>query len=1537
MSIFGVAILSALLFIFVYLLVFFKLSKGWQRANWLLLALWATGAIVGAEDEYFLFILALTLLLMPLSILRVVLGETPTKKSPPKPALLPIDEQLRKAALLRLELKGAYLAEEISEIRYQALSEQIDQWIDTLCATWELRETRRRQLLDAAWQALQAQVDEALGDAPWQLVPSLVEANLSRVEEIDLDFELEHSEQPSSQSRITARPPHNPPPKPTAPNPTNASTSQVTARPQHQAPPQPTTPNPLYAKLKQQFKTFFSEFLWRFLWQNFVAKIGWFIGGFCFVSGTVFLVAYSSGYTKALAVLGTLSLYALLLFWGGYKIRRKREDLQVVSQVLLILGILLIPLIFATATRLLLHEHSLVLLSLLLSLLALGGAVFATRLTSGLMERALLQGHPSWFIALAAMQFFTPLTSLINHWYALAALHFVLLLLLGMALQQFTQHWLHKLFIEQRQLSYYAAGTLLYAAVVSFIHLTWSNNIALPVGYNGVFLMALSLLLFNVDRHLKQWVEKKAWLDRFSFVIYALSSVAVLAAWLPLPNLDAAVLPLAITLALAAVLYGLMLWHYLSLPPLYLLILAIAGEYALLLRPLPAETHFLLSLPGLIALLLLRRFLWQRKAHRVAPKVTQVLLGLLPVLVVWSLWQAQPSWTAMFTPLSAALLWYFAVGSQALRKHETLTQYCYLLSAFVCLTLAYAPLLLATWALQFSLALLLLSLLWGVATRWALAGRLKPCHANVFIDSSLLSLGAALGLAAYWLSMPHLSGWLGLAGGILFLQGLWFNSRIFIYAALLSSSAAALLFIEYYQIISNDSLVLSLGISCFFAAWYFLRRLDRARPFAPSSTDDAETGWTLRPLHLWELGSNAYRNRAEMLWQPLAHAMWVLWLLGLLKLGGHFLHTPAVDAPLYHLFGFSFPAAFALPYWLGAFLTLLIAGQYRIFSLLSLAQLLLTWSLLLFAAPWLQTEATHAANASFSLLIIGFNLCAWWSALYLAPRLGWLWRGLDWQAAVTEPQAASATAAKDAHSGLWQVEHVLHHTAFVLIALSLFLPLTQHGGLELLLSLLLAVVFWAQAGQRYQYPLHAYLVVGGVSLLLLSGYSLFADVRLWLYLDELELGWLLTGLSLGLALLGGWVSRFPAKDLPSLKLEVYQLPLYHLAYLLYALAIIATFPLYPWIKGLSHHSYSFSVLLLAQSLVLLPLLRSPAHPALVNDKLAAHLRGVLMPVLLSFALINLLVLWQLSERLSLYVLVGWAFVLWGWAFYPVWRTAHGDTPRPTSAAKLLLVRSIGTDPIAPQFAPWWGLLLIAGALFISLFELDLDIHTLDTLLGKLPTLLAVSLAPVIYGFFMLQAVDLLLLASLALYLVLLLQLHHIEALRWNAAVAVLLTGLLTVLKIFPLGLSLNPPLVLGVLGWLNLLLYLSKMDKARLFAPSFNARLIRPICRELGQLSIGLLILFLLALAVPTLILVAQATATGTAIHPPKWLTLGLSLLLSLSFVHLFYLLPRRFYAHWLIFAVSITLLLAGMAWLPLVLWLSVWLWLSLVVVMRLR
>jgi hypothetical protein len=59
-----------------------------------------------------------------------------------------------------------------------------------------------------------------------------------------------------------------------------------------------------------------------FLAQN----IGWFIGGFCFIAGALFLIANTSGFRQCLVVFASLFGASAFLIWAGYQFRRNRPN-----------------------------------------------------------------------------------------------------------------------------------------------------------------------------------------------------------------------------------------------------------------------------------------------------------------------------------------------------------------------------------------------------------------------------------------------------------------------------------------------------------------------------------------------------------------------------------------------------------------------------------------------------------------------------------------------------------------------------------------------------------------------------------------------------------------------------------------------------------------------------------------------------------------------------------------------------------------------------------------------------------------------------------------------------------------------------------------------------------------------------------------------------------------------------------------------------------------------------------------------------------
>jgi len=308
--------------------------------------------------------------------------------------------------------------------------------------------------------------------------------------------------------------------------------------------------------------------------------------------------------------------------------------------------------------------------------------------------------------------------------------------------------------------AYFAAGTLLYAASISFIHLTWGAPLAVPTGYYAPYLMAVCGLLFYLDTHFKEWVHRYAFLSRFSFLIYGLSVLAVvLARDAPLARL--------LTLALGAMLYGAVAWHYLTLVPLCLLLACLGGIYGqLVLSHFPAAQHFLWSLPGLAGIWTLSRWLQSLAKRRpgaypLALLSYRLLVALVIALAGWSLYYARPGWMAMTTALvTAGALWWLLraapgplLGEPAadrrqapldLRDSPWLYTVVLATTAAAAWTPAWIDLRLE-W--RFALELMLLAWLWA----WLALGAPRTkgprlLQTEVFANSALLSVVAGLGI-----------------------------------------------------------------------------------------------------------------------------------------------------------------------------------------------------------------------------------------------------------------------------------------------------------------------------------------------------------------------------------------------------------------------------------------------------------------------------------------------------------------------------------------------------------------------------------------------------------------------------------------------------------------------------------------------------------------------------------------------------------------------------------------------------------------------
>jgi len=828
-----------------------------------------------------------------LLVVTYILG---TKKQDATAPSHHIHNFLTRLTVLNIELRKQYQAGKIEQARYFYLTDKIDDLIRKCCQ--DLGENERIVLLEEAWELLEKSTYRDIGVAPWkkqvepefqavivELPPSIQTKEIQSTKELRLDVpeSLEKSQPtvvespPSVQSQEIK-------PAFTFEAPQTKESKLDLPSKQESVKTEKTIEKPVVKKPRFDFVAFIAKVVFPFLWQN----IGWFIGGFCIVSGLTFLITHSTGFTKEIVVLATLCIYAGILFWGGYQLRKKRPKLITSSNVLLTLGMLLIPLTFAVATRLMVNNQGfLFFLTLFLSFIVFIAFSWTSNLASSLIERQLQNKHAYLFIALSALQFSLPILLLTPHWLALALVHLVLLLILAYALLQFSQQWLKSIFLEQRKTAYYAAGTLVYAAFVSFIHLTWSSQIQLPQGYAGPFIMALCGLLFYVDAQVKQFAEKRVLLSRLSFFIYGLSLLAVFISY---PHS----LTLTITLSLGGILYALIVWKYLTLIPLYLLLASLSGLYALLiLKHFPETWHFIISIPGLSGLFLLQKFAEKRQSQQVTVIICRIMVGVAAGLLIWSLFHAQPSFIAMISALSVTAV---AIRSLYVPPACTLSKRlepykCYLVTGLSFVTLAYIPLLFnnLVWTQQFTIGLVLLIAIWMIRGLKAIKARL--CRASVFLNSVILGLAFSTFLVA--MGEPNLLPWHLVAVGVMLL---WFSLGLkvraaFYIALILLGIGGAVLKRQYFPH--------SLGIGMMFLAlsiwallWILLRKL-RIREQELRITNyelrneekEQESGIGNQELGIGEkepirvdkitlLGKSVsvYRSRLEMVIQPLKAA-----------------------------------------------------------------------------------------------------------------------------------------------------------------------------------------------------------------------------------------------------------------------------------------------------------------------------------------------------------------------------------------------------------------------------------------------------------------------------------------------------------------------------------------------------------------------------------------------------------------------------------------------------------------------------------------
>ncbi|MCP5419401.1 MAG: hypothetical protein H6970_08630 [Gammaproteobacteria bacterium] len=797
---------------------------------------------------------------------------------------------LENLVLLRLELQRHAGSASLDEARHRELIAQIDavfsRHLTAAQATPDSENWRRRRQI--AWNLLTRLAVQAPGTPPWREGAPSPAATPAAEASAPAPTGFVSAPVAIPPAPVLPAPPELPPASTPVAATAEAESVACAPLPGPVSDWKPTEPGPL-ERLFQRVSGW-PRLAVPFLLQN----IGWFVGAFCLLAGTVFLVRNTSGFSLALVVFASMLAYTGFLLWAGYQLRVKQPDLITASSVLLAIGLLLAPLDLAAAARLIAAAATPLGLSLALALtgVALAAFYWAASLVSALMDRTLTGAHPRLVVALASMQLLVPWLDWAPQWQWLAGLQGMLLAWLGYGLHLFARRWLRSWFVEQRSTAYYAGGVLVYAAAVSFVHLTWAYPGSLPAGYFGPFLMALCGLLFQVDAAFKEWIVKYPLLSRFSFALYGLS---VVAAALGL----AAVIPGIMTLSLGAVLYGWVTWRYLTLPPLYLMLACVSGAYGLLvLEPLPFDLYLLASLPGLLGLLGLIH--WARTRSRMLALQCLAVTGLLLTgLTGWSLYWAHPGWTGLATPViaSAALYWlsrrYIAPLGLLSPRLERLV-WC-LVTLLATVAAFYAP----VWPglgqrPEIAGICIALSVLW---TWSGLRGlRRFAQRVPVFLASAWLNVALALVIVmsgswevAAWVSQPLVIPLLFAGGGVFLWQSLALRRRALFYAVLLCWGGAGVWLKQVYFPAVGTGLSQFLVVLPLWALLWWLN----ARPAEDRFIDrDPENATDIHPLARFFTVQPL--RLAAVVRGPLGQALVVLWLLGLVQLAASLweLHLP---------------------------------------------------------------------------------------------------------------------------------------------------------------------------------------------------------------------------------------------------------------------------------------------------------------------------------------------------------------------------------------------------------------------------------------------------------------------------------------------------------------------------------------------------------------------------------------------------------------------------------------------------------------------
>ncbi len=877
--------------------------------------------------------------------------------------------------------------------------------------------------------------------------------------------------------------------------------------------------------------TGWSRLLIPFLIQN----IGWFVSCFSFVSGSVFLISYSEGFLRLLLICLCLLAYTLLTLFGAWHIRRKKPELRTAANVLTTLGMLLIPLSIASGIRLA-NVH--LVAGAGLTLLSFGIFWYCAQLASGTMDRSLQGLHPRLFMAMTAVQMAVPAVIHFPFWYMMALFHLLLLLVLGYSLIRFSKDWLRSIFLDRQKTAYYAAGTLVYTAGVSFIHLTWSYPSSVSAAYYGPFLMLLSALLFYTDAECKQWVKEYTFLSRFTIAVYAISVTAIL---LSLGNHFSRITTLSMGLAV----YGTVIWRYLTITPFWLLTGCFSALYALLiLQYIPAQTHFLASLPGLAGLLGIQIWAIKRNARSLALTVFRIRGGLGTGLAIWSLANSSSGFTGFATCLFLTVFVYismrhapeylldsvkiFQKGMPENKRDLRDTKLFYAVLFCSVLTMFYAPIWPGIlWHGQFAASLILLSAAWSELALGMFRSQSETVSPRVpmLLNASLLSVFSAIALMHHFMPRSEqilfLIPVMAMGSVILFRQSLVFRDRfLFSLALVMGGASGAFIKHSFFPGLSVGMASMLISLSLWFITWH-LERMHRIR--AVLKADNPQESKPLFTL----LGIHEIRPRSipEAFGLPLTCAMIFLWGLGLFKAGLYLLHT-----------GPDF--AWIVSASLASVLTVLIMARFRMLYFFSIPVLMGMGIFLTVMKPFISWEIP-----SICLAVSSYALAIW-----LIVR-----QCLDSAKLFRIAEILLLTGGHNG-GGREQIGFMTHKTGYLLTLCSTAVAVLfwiDQTGISVLPVLAVSIILTFLSGRLYSKPAYTYDVLALIFITVLMVHTEFLQIKnTSLLLTDPRTGMLMTFAGLCIMAFGRWLKKREPENLPETVSDARIRPFFHFSTLL---------------------------------------------------------------------------------------------------------------------------------------------------------------------------------------------------------------------------------------------------------------------------------------------------------------------------------------------------------------------------------------------------